>query len=252
MTARVSRARRRRYAANATALVRAVARVNADACFYVDTTFCAPLQLQTSVANPLQTAQLLLLLAWLACGLGGLPAGSPATRWWRSSRSASARRRPSGGGGARRARRRWCGRWCGGGSGAAPREGTAAAARAARAAADAQARRCAASRKAALLGLVVPPIVYWRAVLPCVECSTLRRRSPTKWATTGLGHPDEAASLGLNLRAVPPPPAALPPPPLEAGSGFEGNLDGGAPPLAAVRAALSWRRSSTRAGPTRP
>ena len=28
------------YAANATALVRAVVRVNADACFYVDTTFC--------------------------------------------------------------------------------------------------------------------------------------------------------------------------------------------------------------------
>ena len=60
------------YAANATALVRAVVRVNADACFYVDTTFCAPLELETSVANPLQTAQLLLLLAWLACGLGGL------------------------------------------------------------------------------------------------------------------------------------------------------------------------------------
>ena len=32
------------YAANATALVRAVVRV-APTCFYVDTTFCAPLQL---------------------------------------------------------------------------------------------------------------------------------------------------------------------------------------------------------------
>ena len=152
------------YAANATALVRAVVRVNADACFYVDTTFCAPLELQTSVANPLQTAQLLLLLAWLACGLGGL-AG------WLAGHAhalvallalcvgkASAERWAAA---LRRARRRWCGRWCGGGSGAAPREGTAAAARAAvrrrglgGAARPRRAADCVLARRAALRGVL--------------------------------------------------------------------------------------------------